>query len=39
MLSATKITIVILLAPFIVLHHGDAWQRRRRCSPRACEVS
>ena len=39
MLSSTKITIVILLAPFFVLHHGEALQRRRRCSPRACEVS
>ena len=40
MLSA-KITVLILLAFFIVFHQTDAWRRRRRrrCPPRDCEVS
>lgn len=41
MLPGTKITVFVLLASFIVFHHADAWRRRRRrrCTPRACEVS
>ena len=41
MLPGTKITVFVLLASFIVFHHADAWRRRRRrrCTPRGCEVS
>ena len=40
MLSA-KITILTLLAFFVVFRQTDAWRRRRRrrCTPRACEVT
>lgn len=38
MLSTERAILVTLVALFTFCHHSEAW-RRRRCSPRACQVS